>query len=317
MTEDKKFVENLVYKNCYKFLETPVIVTSGESITPFFLSGENVIGSRASEYRAHEMNPVAMYNWVKEQLVSSPDFKKAMNYVKEQVDLSDVDFISGGRTRDWPFAAALSILTQKDTLFLYKPEDGVEPMILGTNGDIYVTKFLKDVIVFHIVDLVTTASSIVNSGGWINQIRQLGANINQVYSMIDRNQGATQILGERGVALNSAVQIDSNWLDEHDHKNTYTITKYLEDPREWSMDYLSTYGLDCILPYLNPNTPQAKKDNRLLKFIAANEKKLEQRGLLDLLYSHGRTDSFRAVADSERGVEWGETFETAIVKYMN
>ncbi|MFC2137931.1 hypothetical protein ACFLTE_07135 [Bacteroidota bacterium] len=259
------------------------------------------------------MNPIEMFNWTKKQLGESSDFRKVMDYVKDQVNLSGIDFISGGRTRDWPFSAALSILSKKDALFLYKPEDGSNPLVREVNGNVYSPKTLDKANVFHIVDLVTTASSVTNSGGWVDQIRTLGGKIEQVYAIIDRNQGATQTLINKGAELQSAVQINPEWLKKYDPKNEEIVTEYLKDPQAWSINYLCENGIDCITPYLNPESPQAIKDNRLLKFVSMNNKRLANSGLLEKIIKKG--DNFSAVEDKERGVNEGDDFYTALEKY--
>ncbi|MCA9497544.1 MAG: hypothetical protein KC589_11480, partial [Nanoarchaeota archaeon] len=278
---NRNYMDKLVRDNCYNYLETPVIVTSGESITPFFLNGEKVIGKNADEYKKFEMDPVGMYKWVETQLKESEEFQNVMKYVLENNSFSTVDFISGGRTRDWPFSAALAQMTGKNALFLYKPQDKSNPIVIDSKQNVFSPKNISQDEVFHIVDLVTTASSIVDKGGWLDQIHELNGCTNELYSIIDRNQGAREILKEREVRLNSAVRIDEDWLDKYDRKNAREVLEYLANPQSWSMIYLLENGLGCILPHLDQNSKQAQKDNRILKFFEKNRKQLDEVGLLE------------------------------------
>lgn len=280
MIKNDVSLDELVARRCYNFLSQPVIVTSGESITPFFLNGEKLLGDRADEYKKFEMDPWRMFEWVEDILTENCEFRHIIENVANDMDLSDVNMISGGRTRDWPFASALSIVTRKPTLFLYKPEDNMEPVFY--NGKTMSMAFnLSTSKVFHIVDLVTTASSIIGSRGWTDQIRARGGNIDRVYAMIDRNQGAKDKLGEYGVELFSGVRIDGEWLERFDSKNVNTVLEYLRDPQGWSMSYLESNGIDCLMPYLDSTFSQSQKDNRLLKFLSRNSNVLEERGLMD------------------------------------
>lgn len=276
----QNYMNKLVRENCYNFLDSPVIVTSGESITPFFLNGERVIGKNANDYKKFEMDPQGMYKWVTNQLKESEEFRTVMEYVEDNTHLSEIDFISGGRTRDWPFSAALAQMVGADALFLYKPQDNSNQIVQTFDGKVYSPQNLSGKNIFHIVDLVTTASSIVNKGGWIDQIQTLGGNIEEVYSIIDRNQGAEGILRKKGVELESAVKINESWLDEYDREHKNEVLGYLRNPQGWSIDYLLENGLDCILPHLDSSSNQAKKDQRILKFFEINREALEESGLL-------------------------------------
>lgn len=311
----KQNIEELVFKNCYKFLKAPVIVTSGESITPFFLNGENMIGPNAKRYSEFEMDPRGMMRFVRGELETCDEFKQTMNYIVKNNNFSDVEYISGGRTRDWPFSAALAAMTNKKALFLYKPQDNQKPMILHPKHENSVAycENLEGAKVFHIVDLVTTASSIADTNGWLDQIRLLNGNINEVYSVIDRNQGATEILKSREVKLKSAVQINESWLKQYDPQNLETVQSYLENPQNWSIEYLLQNGISCLTPYLDANTAQAKKDNRILKFIYSNTGELTQTGLLEQILDS--SVNYRANKDEKKGLDGTENLTLAISRY--
>ena len=122
---------------------------------------------------------------------------------------------------------------------------------------------------YHIVDLTTTASSIARERGWQNQILKANGNMLGVYAIIDRNQGAEEILWERGLTLDSKLRLDDRTLKSFDPKNSATICEYLKDPRQWTIDYLSQEGnLERVLgPYLDPNDLKSQKDNRLEIFL--------------------------------------------------
>lgn len=316
MNSDDRYIRKIVAKRCYNFLEgDQVIVTKGDSITPFFLHGENAIGENANLYKKHQMNPQGMSNWIKQELKASQEFNKIMNIIKNKFDFSNIDMISGGRTRDWPFSGALAHLLNLPALYIYKPEDGTYPLVINPNNETYTPKSLEGINLFQIVDLVTSASSIANDGGWIDQSRDLKGTFEKVYALIDRNQGAKEILRDRGVQLYSGVTIDEEFLDEHDSKNKNTVLEYLKNPREYSIKTLYKDGIDCLMPYLNPNTEKAKKDNRLIKFVTINYDELKSTGLLEKIINC--SDDFRAVKDDKRDVIGGERFEECLEKYRS
>ncbi len=311
----KDAIEELVYKRSYKFLDKPVILTSGEALTPFFLNGENLIGDNAKNYSKFEMDPIGMMRFVRGELENSQDFRNTIEYVIENSNLRGIEYISGGRTRDWPFSAALAIMANKKALFLYKPQDNHTPIVLDPKleNSIGYPQNLKGAKVFHIVDLVTSASSVTTEGGWLDQIRLLNGNINRVYAAIDRNQGATTKLKEREVKLESAVQINKDWLKTYDPEHTEVVQAYLKDTQKWSINYLLQNGIGCLMPYLDAQTSQAKKDNRILKFIKENNVALRETKLLEEIIRC--SSEFRANQDEKKGLTGGESLIKALSRY--
>lgn len=311
----KDAIEQLVYKRCYKFLDKPVILTSGEALTPFFLNGENLIGDNAKNYSKFEMDPIGMMRFVRGELETSQDFRNSIEYVIENSNLRAIEYISGGRTRDWPFSAALAIMANKKALFLYKPQDNQTPVVLDPKleNSIGYPQNLNGAKVFHIVDLVTSASSVTTEGGWLDQIRLLNGNINRVYAAIDRNQGATTKLKEREVKLESAVQINKDWLKTYDPKHTEVVQAYLKDTQKWSINYLSEKGLFCLLPYLISTNKEAQKDNRILKFIKENNEQLTKTGLLEDILDI--SSNYKANTEIKKGLNGGESLIEALHKY--
>ena len=98
-----------IFQESYSFLGNPVIVTSGEAITPFFLNGERVIpnwdkrGSELTDY-----NPLEMARFVYKALQD----KEFYNLISSVEIPKETTLISGGQTRDWPFAAALAAINE-------------------------------------------------------------------------------------------------------------------------------------------------------------------------------------------------------------
>ena len=260
-----------------------MIVTSGEAITPFFLNGERVIPNwdkRGVELTDH--NPLEMAKFVYKAL-QNEEFFNLMNNIKIP---EETTLISGGQTRDWPFAAALAAINKLPFLAIYKPQNN-KPMQLIQSGKSEIITDLREENAYHIVDLTTTASSIVREGGWQYQVSRAGGNMLGVYAIIDRNQGAGEILGERGLTLNSKLKLDGKTLRSFDPKNSAMICEYLRDPRKWTNDYLSRGGnLGRVLgPYLDPNNPMSRKDDRLNKLLQNYEEFRAKVGRLRELYS--------------------------------
>ncbi len=305
-----------VRDHCYRFLDRPVIITAGDVMTPFFINGEKLLGNHANDYKKYEMNPIGMSNWIKGIMNSKNEiFFNSMSDVKNALDLNDVDIISGGRTRDWPFAIGLAELTDKPVMFLYKPQDSSNPIVITPDGDTYSPRNIKGKKVLHIVDLVTKASSIVGKGGWLDQIQELDGYIDNVYAVIDRNQGASQVLAQKGVRLQTGVRIDNDWLLRHDSEHADEVAKYLADEKGWTLEYLSQNGIGSLIPYLDSSQSPAKKDNRLLKFLHANNDDLRERGLVSQILDN--TDIYKPVSDPSIGLEGNESLSVALQKYQS
>lgn len=197
----------------------PFWYTSGK-IGPYFINTHFLYGS--------EKDSVELLNFINSLLehsdkkdIPSEVFKKILkqyennniyktvidemkNFIKENINLSEVDYISGGERRDWFFSMILSYLLGKPHITIFKNLDTV---ITNSNFNMLENNVnLNGKKVLHIADLITEASSYLRA--WIPAIKNLGATIAWSTVVVDRMQGGSKKLEKENITSYSMIQID-------------------------------------------------------------------------------------------------------------
>lgn len=128
-------------------------------------------------------------------------YKKTMDslveLIKENVDLDDIDYISGGERRDWFFSIIAAKLLGKDHIYLFK-DNSSYPQVKGGKA-------------IHIADLITEGSSYERS--WIPTLNELGISMPYTAVVVNRKQAGEGLLKEKEVELLSLVSVDKNMFD--------------------------------------------------------------------------------------------------------
>ncbi len=215
---------SLLFKtNAFKICEEnkPFWYTSGK-IGPYFVNTHFLYGSTESaqqlldfidlqlETVPKDLIPGNLFEKVLKQYESNEIYKTVVNNLKDfiqaKIDLSVIDYISGGERRDWYFSIIIAYLLGKPHITIYKDLSAVvntcdfEEATPVTN--------LSGKRVLHIADLITIASSYLRS--WIPAIKALDANIVTSIAVVDRMQGGDQVLNNLGIRSLSLLQINEN-----------------------------------------------------------------------------------------------------------
>ena len=164
-------------------------------------------------------------------------------YILENINIQDVDYISGGERRDWFFSNILAYLLNKPHISIYK-----DLYTVVSDSKLENTIVLKDITgkkVLHIADLVTVASSYLRA--WIPAIENLGGNLAYSCVVVDRMQGGKQKLEENGIKFLSLVNVD-NTLFETANKNGIInnnqlemLKNYFKNPDETMKKFLTNH----------------------------------------------------------------------------
>ena len=241
--------------NAIRFCEEnkPFWYTSGK-IGPYFINTHFVYGS--------EKEATALLSFIDESLsnkLTLPEkvFKKVLKqyegnevyhnviesmkqYILENINIQDVDYISGGERRDWFFSNILAYLLDKPHISIYKDLSTVVSDSKFEN-----TLELKDITgkkVLHIADLVTVASSYLRA--WIPAIKNLGGKLAWSCVVVDRMQGGRQKLEENGIKFLSLVNVDDTLFETANkngiiNKNQLEMLKnYFKNPDETMRQFL-------------------------------------------------------------------------------
>ena len=205
----------------------PFWYTSGK-IGPYFINTHFVYGS--------EKDATELLSFIDESLsdkLTLPEkvFKKVLkqyeeneiyhnvinemkNYITENINVAEIDYISGGERRDWFFSNILAYLLDKPHISIYKDLSTVV-----SDSKFKTTSAITNIDgkkVLHIADLVTVASSYLRA--WIPAIKNLGGTMCWSCVVVDRMQGGKEKMEAEGVKSLSLVNVD-NTLFETAHKN--------------------------------------------------------------------------------------------------
>ena len=274
-------IMNYLFKTkAIKFCEEnkPFWYTSGK-IGPYFINTHFVYGSEdeatsflsyIDECLADKMTlPKKVFEKVLNQYNNNEIYHDVINtmkeYIEKNIDLSDVDFISGGERRDWFFSNILAHLLNKPHITIYKD---LSTVISDSNFENTKQSSISNKNILHIADLITVASSYVHA--WIPAIKSIGGNFKYSCVVVDRMQGGKDKLEKDGVKSFSLVQVD-NTLFETAFKNGIInekqldmLKKFYKNPDSTMRDFLINHP-DFIENALHADDKTAKRAHKLVE----------------------------------------------------
>lgn len=207
--------------NAIRFCEEnkPFWYTSGK-IGPYFINTHFVYGNEKDavellnfidECLSDKLTlPKNVFEKVLKQYRTNEIYKNVIdtmkNYIETNIDVSEIDYVSGGERRDWFFSNIIAHLLNKPHISIYKD---LSTVVSDSNFESseHITT-LENKKVLHVADLITVASSYVRA--WIPAIRNLGSNICWSCVVVDRMQGGKDAIEAEGVKSLSLVQVDTN-----------------------------------------------------------------------------------------------------------
>lgn len=248
-------ISYLFKTNAIKFCEAnkPFWYTSGK-IGPYFINTHFIYGN---ENDAKELLifideqlsdkialPQNVFKKVLEQYSSNQIYKDVIDTmistIKENIDISEIDYISGGERRDWFFSNIIAYLLDKPHISIYKDLNAVI-----SDSKFEITKKIENIEgkkILHIADLVTVASSYIRA--WIPAIENLGAKICWSCVVVDRMQGGTEKIKEKGILPLSLVKVDKSLFQKALEMNFINkdqqemLNNFFKDPDETMKNFL-------------------------------------------------------------------------------
>ncbi|NLU53572.1 MAG: orotate phosphoribosyltransferase [Clostridiaceae bacterium] len=161
-----------------------------------------------------------------------------LDYIKNNIDVDEIEYVSGGERRDWFFSFLIADFLDKPHITLFKDNTAV----IYKNGEGTEAKSLDGAKVLHVADLITTASSYERA--WVPAINKLNGIMKWSVVVVDRLQGGADVLKSLGVESHALVSIDSEvfkracqngYIDEGQLK---LVLDYLENPEGSMKDFL-------------------------------------------------------------------------------
>lgn len=244
--------------NAIRFCEEnkPFWYTSGK-IGPYFINTHFVYGNEKDaaellsfidECLADKLSlPGKVFEKVLKQYETNKIYKNVIdtmkNYIEENIDVTEIDYISGGERRDWFFSNMISYLLNKPHLSIYKDLSVVESD--SKFEDSHSISNLEGKKVLHIADLITVASSYIRA--WIPAIRNLGSEICWSCVVVDRMQGGKEKIEDEGIKSLSLVQVDQTLFNKAVELNIINesqlamLNGFFENPDETMKQFLITH----------------------------------------------------------------------------
>lgn len=282
-------ISYLFETNAIKFCEEnkPFWYTSGK-IGPYFINTHFVYGNEndakellsfIDEQLSDKLTlPKNVFGKVLVQYNSNKIYKDVIdtmiNTIKENINVEEIDYVSGGERRDWFFSNIIAYLLHKPHISIYK----------DLNAVVSDSKFEKTIElgkiegkkVLHVADLVTVASSYIKA--WIPAIENFGAKMCWSCVVVDRMQGGTEKIKEQGILPLSLVQVDKSLfakaleMDVINKSQQEMLNRFFENPDETMKQFLINHP-EFIENSLKSDEKTAKRAKLLVDNNLYNLKK--------------------------------------------
>ena len=207
--------------NAIRFCEEnkPFWYTSGK-IGPYFINTHFVYGNEKDAVELLSFIddslsdkltlPKKVFDKVLGQYNTNEIYKNVIDtmkgYIEENINIDEIDYVSGGERRDWFFSNIIAYLLNKPHITIYKDLSTVVSDSKFENTTPVTSLDNKKVL--HVADLITVASSYIRA--WIPAIKNLNANICWSCVVVDRMQGGKEKIEAEGIKSLSLVQVDNN-----------------------------------------------------------------------------------------------------------
>lgn len=273
-------ISYLFETNAIKFCEEnkPFWYTSGK-IGPYFINTHFIYGNEddaksllsfIDEQLSDKMAlPKNVFEKVLNQYQTNEIYKNVIDTmidsIKSNIDIDEIDYVSGGERRDWFFSNIVSHLLNKPHISIYKDLSAVV-----SDCNFETTSKLDNINnkkVLHIADLVTVASSYIRA--WIPAIENLGGKMCWSCVVVDRMQGGTEKIKEKGILPLSLVQVDKTLFEKAVQMGVIAtsqqemLNNFFDNPDETMKNFLINHP-EFLENSLNSDEKTAKRAKLLI-----------------------------------------------------
>ena len=273
-------ISYLFKTNAIKFCDEnkPFWYTSGK-IGPYFINTHFIYGNEddaksllsfIDEQLSDKMAlPKNVFEKVLNQYQTNEIYKNVIDTmidsIKSNIDIDEIDYVSGGERRDWFFSNIVSHLLNKPHISIYKDLSAVV-----SDCNFETTSKLDNINnkkVLHIADLVTVASSYIRA--WIPAIENLGGKMCWSCVVVDRMQGGTEKIKEKGILPLSLVQVDKTLFEKAVQMGVIAtsqqemLNNFFDNPDETMKNFLINHP-EFLENSLNSDEKTAKRAKLLI-----------------------------------------------------
>lgn len=231
----------------------PFWYTSGK-IGPYYINTHFLYGSEKdavdllkfidSEKENKETLPKKVFektfNHYNENEIYKNVIDEMIRFIKENIDVNEIDYISGGERRDWFFSNIIANKLSKPHITIYKD---LSMIVTDSTFEKEIDQSeVRNGKILHIADLITEASSYLRA--WIPAIKSLGAQIVWSTVVVDRMQGGKEKLENENVESLSMINIDEKLFEKAldmniINENQFEMLKnFYENPDETMRKFL-------------------------------------------------------------------------------
>ena len=231
----------------------PFWYTSGK-IGPYYINTHFLYGSEQdavsllgfidTEKENKETLPKKVFEKTLEHYNTNEIYKNVIDemieFIKSNIEINDIDYISGGERRDWFFSNVIANKLNKPHITIYKD------LSMVVNDSTFESSIEKSTVqngkVLHIADLITEASSYIRA--WIPAIKSLDSEIVWSTVVVDRMQGGKEKLENENVKSLSMINIDKSLFEKALNMNIINGTQaemlnnFYENPDETMRNFL-------------------------------------------------------------------------------
>lgn len=201
----------------------PFWYTSGK-IGPYYINTHFLYGSEQnavdllkfidSEKENKDTLPKKVFDKTLAHYNENEIYKNVINemieFIKGNIEVNEIDYISGGERRDWFFSNIIANKLSKPHITIYKDSSMV---VTDSTFEKEIDKSeVAGAKVLHIADLITEASSYLRA--WIPAIKSLDAEIVWSTVVVDRMQGGKEKLENENVESLSMINIDEKLFEK-------------------------------------------------------------------------------------------------------
>ena len=273
-------ISYLFKTNAIKFCDEnkPFWYTSGK-IGPYFINTHFIYGNEddaksllsfIDEQLSDKMAlPKNVFEKVLNQYQTNEIYKNVIDTmidsIKSNIDIDEIDYVSGGERRDWFFSNIVSHLLNKPYISIYKD---LSAFVSDSNFE--TTNKLNNINnkkVLHVADLVTVASSYIRA--WIPAIENLGGKMCWSCVVVDRMQGGTEKIKEKGILPLSLVQVDKTLFEKAVQMGVIAtsqqemLNNFFDNPDETMKNFLINHP-EFLENSLNSDEKTAKRAKLLI-----------------------------------------------------
>lgn len=196
--------------------DQPFWYTSG-MLGPFYINTHFLYGSeeeasellRLIETAAYEDRltfPSVLLDVLKNQYATNQTFRLVTDQIVSVTKTLPFDCISGGERRDFFFSLLPAAILGKPHLSIFKDRSAVYTDVQSMKTEAVEEGSVSGMRILHISDLITEASSYERA--WIPVIRELGAEICDTITVVNRKQDGESVLRREGVTMHALSEID-------------------------------------------------------------------------------------------------------------